>query len=68
MSGRLCITVMEGGWFQVGDAIIRIDEVRGSRVDVIVEAPKDIKVLRDKVIERERNRHATMSKMRSQNE
>lgn len=71
MSGRLCITVMEGGWFQVGDAIIRIDEVRGSRVDVVVEAPKDIKVLRDKVIERERAKHAndeSMPKMRTQNE
>ena len=64
MSGRLCITVMEGGWFQIGDAIVRIDEVRGSRVDVIVEAPKSIKVLRDKVVERERAKHANDEKLR----
>jgi sRNA-binding carbon storage regulator CsrA len=68
MSGRLCITVMEGGWLQIGDAIVRIDEVRGSRVDVVVEAPKNIKVLRDKVIERERAKNATMSKVRTQDE
>jgi sRNA-binding carbon storage regulator CsrA len=57
---------MEGGWFQIGDAIVRIDEVRGSRVDVVVEAPKNIRVLRDKVIERERAKNATMSKVRTQ--
>jgi len=59
---------MEGGWFQIGDAIVRIDEVRGSRVDVVVEAPKNIRVLRDKVIERERAKNATMSKVRTQDE
>lgn len=68
MSGRLCITVMEGGWFQVGEAIVRIDDVRGSRVDVVVEAPRHVKVLRDKVVERERAKHESMPKVRTQDE
>jgi sRNA-binding carbon storage regulator CsrA len=31
---------------------------------VVVEAPKNIKVLRDKVVERERAKHANDAKMR----
>ena len=54
MPGKLALTLHKRGWLQIGDAILTIEDVRGSMVKVTVQAPKEIKILRDKVIEREK--------------
>lgn len=55
MAGKLAITVWENDWFTVGEAIVKIEKIRGKACRVTIQAPKEIKVLRAKVIERERH-------------
>ena len=55
MAGKLAITVWENDWFTVGEAIVKIEKICGKACRVTIQAPKEIKVLRAKVIERERH-------------
>lgn len=62
MAGKLAITVWENDWFTVGEAIVKIEKIRGKSCRVTIQAPKEIKVLRAKVIEREK-RNESMQEM-----
>ena len=66
MAGKLAITVWENDWFTVGEAIVRIEKIRGKACRVTIQAPKEIKVLRAKVIEREK-RNESMQEMQERN-
>ncbi|XZE35371.1 carbon storage regulator [Pirellulaceae bacterium SH501] len=48
--GTLVLSIDKGGKFYVGDSEIEISKSSGSRVTVVVRAPKDIPVIREKVM------------------
>lgn len=52
MPGKLCLTLRRQSWIKIGDAILTIERVTGGTIKVTIEAPKEVKVLRDKVIQR----------------
>lgn len=62
MAGKLAITVWENDWFTVGEAIVKIEKIRGKACKVTIQAPRDVKILRAKVIERE-IRNESLQKM-----
>lgn len=49
----LKVTIQKGGYVKIGDAIVTVDKVSGSRVQLSIVAPKETKILRDKLAERE---------------
>ena len=52
MPGKLCLTLRRQSWIKIGDAILTVERVAGGTIKVTIEAPKEVKVLRDKVIQR----------------
>ena len=51
--GRLIITRKVGQGCQIGNGVeVRITAVKGSVVRLVIEAPKDVKVLRTELAER----------------
>lgn len=50
---RLVLTLKYGESLKVGNAEICVTENRGKQVKIIVSAPKDVKILRSKVIDRD---------------
>lgn len=50
---RLVLTLKYGEPLKVGAAEIIVSENRGRQVKMIISAPKDVKILRSKVIDRD---------------
>lgn len=50
----LCITLLPGDYFTVGnDTVIQFDRLKGERVHLIVNAPREVPILRGEVLERQ---------------
>lgn len=52
MAGKLVLGMQEKNWIQIGDSIVTLEEIRGNRIRVSIQAPKDVLVLRDRVVEK----------------
>ena len=49
----LCITMRKGDYFKIGENItIRFDHLNSERVHLSIDAPKEVSILRGKVLER----------------
>ena len=49
----LCITMRKGDYFKIGDDIVvRFDHLSSERVHLSINAPKEVPILRGKVLER----------------
>ena len=49
----LCITMRKGDYFKIGDDItVRFDHLTNARVHLSIDAPKEVPILRGKVLER----------------
>ena len=50
----LCITLLPGDYFTVGsETVIQFDRLSGERIHLIVNAPRDVPILRGEVLERQ---------------
>lgn len=50
----LCITMTPGGYFTVGnDTVIQFDRLSGERVHLVINAPREVPILRGEVLERQ---------------
>ena len=50
----LCITLLPGDYFTVGsDTVIQFDRLSGERIHLIVNAPREVPILRGEVLERQ---------------
>lgn len=52
MAGKLVLGMQEKNWIQIGDSIVTLEEIRGNQIRVSIQAPKDVIVLRDRVVEK----------------
>ena len=49
----LCITMRKGDYFKIGgDITIRFDHLNSERVHLRIDAPREVPILRGKVLER----------------
>ena len=49
----LCITMRKGDYFKIGENItVRFDHLNSERVHLSIDAPKEVPILRGKVLER----------------
>jgi len=64
MAGKLVLTIRENDWFVVGDAIIKIERISGVAAKVSIRAPKDVKILRGKLILKEEGYGKTLLDLR----
>jgi sRNA-binding carbon storage regulator CsrA len=64
MAGKLVLGMQEGNWVQVGESIIMLEEICGNRIRISIQAPKHIRVLRDRVVEKQRKKDAGMPEVR----
>ena len=49
----LCITMRKGDYFKIGENItVRFDHLNSERVHLSIDAPRDIPIVRGKVLER----------------
>ena len=55
MAGKLVLGMQEKNWIQIGDSIVTLEEIRGNQIRVSIQAPKDVIVLRDRVVEKVSN-------------
>jgi carbon storage regulator len=52
MAGKLVLQIREKEWILIGsDIIVTIERIQGNRTSVSVAAPKDVKILRGKLVE-----------------
>lgn len=51
--GRLVLTLKYGEMLKIGDAEICVRQHNGNQIKIMVSAPKDVKILRSKVIDRD---------------
>lgn len=50
----LCITLLPGNYFTVGnDTVIQFDRLSGERIHLIINAPREVPVIRGEVLERQ---------------
>ena len=50
----LCITLLPGDYFTVGnDTVIQFDRLSGERIHLIINAPREVPVIRGEVLERQ---------------
>lgn len=54
----LCLSRKEGEWIQVGDARVFVLHASHGRVSIGVEAPRDVKIVRGELLEREKDKEA----------
>lgn len=55
MAGKLVLQVREGEWILIGsDIVITLERLQGTRTSISIEAPKDVKILRGTLIEKDR--------------
>ena len=49
----LCITMRKGDYFKIGsDIVVRFDHLSNERVHLSINAPREVPVVRGKVLER----------------
>ena len=49
----LCITMRKGDYFKIGENItVRFDHLTNERVHLSIDAPREVPILRGKVLER----------------
>ena len=49
----LCLNLMPGEYMTIGDSVVvQLDRIAGDRCKLMINAPKEIPVLRGKVLER----------------
>jgi sRNA-binding carbon storage regulator CsrA len=51
--GRLVVTIEEGQYVKIGDTILTVSKVKGKSAKLAIQAPKEVKVLRGTLIEKE---------------
>ena len=67
MAGKLVLQVREKEYILIGsDIVVTLERLQGTRTSISIQAPKDVRVLRGTVIEREREKNEQMSKVRKQ--
>jgi len=66
MAGKLVFGMQESNWFQVGDSIVTLEKIRGNRIRISIQAPPNVRVLRDRVVERRRQQDEKLPTVRSQ--
>ena len=50
----LCITLLPGDYFTVGsDTVIQFDRLSGERIHLVINAPREVPVIRGEVLERQ---------------
>ncbi len=50
----LCVTLLPGGYFTVGsDIVIQFDRLSGERVHLVINAPREVPIVRGEVLERQ---------------
>lgn len=50
----LCITLMPGDYFTVGGStVVQFDRLSGERIHLIINAPREVPILRGEVLERQ---------------
>lgn len=60
-SGVLVLTLKYGESIQVGDAEIRIRKGQGQQIKISIKAPKEMKVLRSKLLEEKEDGKTSVS-------
>lgn len=51
-AGKLVLQVREGEWILIGeDIVVTLERIQGARTSISVAAPKDVKILRGKLVE-----------------
>jgi carbon storage regulator CsrA len=50
----LCLSLKSGEWMSIGAARVKIERVDGQNVRLVIDAPKEIRVLRDNAGKRRR--------------
>jgi carbon storage regulator CsrA len=51
-AGKLVLQVREGEWILIGsEIIVTLERIQGARTSISVAAPKDVKILRGKLVE-----------------
>ena len=49
----LCITMRKGEYFKIGEnVVVRFDHLNNERVHLSIEAPREVPIVRGKVLER----------------
>jgi len=52
VAGRLVLQVREGEWILIGkDIVVTLERIQGARTSISVAAPKEVKILRGKLVE-----------------
>lgn len=49
----LCITLLPGDYFTMGDSVVQYDNLSGERVHLVINAPRETRILRGEVLERQ---------------
>ena len=61
MAGKLVLQVREGEYILIGrDIIVTLERIQGARTSISIEAPKEVKILRGKLVEEQRDDGTTM--------
>ena len=61
MAGKLVLQVREGEYILIGsDIIVTLERLQSNRTSISIEAPKDVKILRGKLVEEQRDDGTTM--------
>jgi|688.fasta_scaffold429204_3 sRNA-binding carbon storage regulator CsrA len=51
-AGKLVLQIREGEWILIGsEIIVTLERIQGARTSISVAAPKDVKILRGKLVE-----------------
>lgn len=65
MAGKLVLQVREKEYILIGsDIVVTLERLQGTRTSISIQAPKDVRVLRGTVIERERKQNEQMPEVR----
>ena len=55
MAGKLVLQVREGEYILIGsDIIVTLERLQSNRTSISIEAPKDVKILRGTLVEKDR--------------
>lgn len=55
MAGKLVLQVREGEYILIGsDIVVTLERLQGTRTSISIEAPKDVKILRGTLVEKDR--------------
>ena len=55
MAGKLVLQVREGEYILIGsDIVVTLERLQSTRTSISIEAPKDVKILRGTLVEKDR--------------